>query len=229
MNQPQPASPCFIQLEKLTKTYAGAVPVEALKGIDLQIMAGDRLALLGKSGSGKSTLLNLLALIDKPSSGRLLIDSQEASSFSEKNATLYRRHDIGFIFQFFNLLPTLTLAENISLPLALLGRREGQLLADLCQAAGISDKLHRYPEEVSGGEQQRAAVIRALVKKPRLILADEPTGNLDLETGLNIVALMNHICKTFGTTLIMVTHSSEAAAVCSRRLHIIDGHLQNDV
>ena len=228
MNYTDSSTQAFIKLEKISKTYPGAVPVTALKEVDLTIATGERLALLGKSGSGKSTLLNLLALIDKPSSGRLLINNREAATFSEKEATSYRRHDIGFIFQFFNLRPTLTLRENITLPMELLAHKDDELVVQLSREAGIADQLDRYPEEVSGGEQQRAAVIRALVKKPRLILADEPTGNLDLDTGLHIVGLMNEICNTFGTALVMVTHSPEAADTCSRRLRIIDGCLFPD-
>lgn len=229
MNLSVPLSQPFIKLEKIGKTYAGAVPVTALQEINLEIDRGERLALLGKSGSGKSTLLNLLALIDKPSCGSLFIDNRESALFSEKEATAYRRRDIGFIFQFFNLLPTLTLRENITLPMELLQQNDDDLVHQLTREAGIADKLERYPEEVSGGEQQRAAVIRALVKKPRLILADEPTGNLDLETGLHIVGLINEICDSFGTALVMVTHSQEAAQACTRRLKIIDGHLLDDV
>ncbi|HDS15636.1 MAG TPA: ABC transporter ATP-binding protein [Proteobacteria bacterium] len=223
------ADNAMITLEKISKIYPGAVPVTALTQIDLVIKPGERLALLGKSGSGKSTLLNLLALIDKPSGGRLTIDDRAAEDFSENDATRYRRRDLGFIFQFFNLLPTLTLRENICLPMELLGHDDHGLMMELCREAGICDQLDRYPEEVSGGEQQRAAVIRALVKKPRLILADEPTGNLDLDTGLHIVSLMNEICDRFNTALVMVTHSREAASVCSRRLKIIDGRLLPDV
>ncbi|MBN2705675.1 MAG: ABC transporter ATP-binding protein [Deltaproteobacteria bacterium] len=223
------ADNALIILEKISKIYPGVVPVTALKEIDLVITPGERLALLGKSGSGKSTLLNLLALIDKPSSGRLTIDKRTVETFTENDATRYRRRDIGFIFQFFNLLPTLTLRENICLPMELLGHDDRDLMLELCRDAGIGDKLERYPEEVSGGEQQRAAVIRALVKKPRLILADEPTGNLDLDTGLHIVSLMNEICDRFNTALVMVTHSREAASACGRRLKIIDGRLLPDV
>ncbi|MBN2809434.1 MAG: ABC transporter ATP-binding protein [Deltaproteobacteria bacterium] len=225
MSAPLSPSAPLLKLEKIGKTYAGAVPVTALQEIDLEISGGERLALLGKSGSGKSTLLNLLALIDQPSRGCLLIDNRDSRTFNEKEATRYRRHDIGFIFQFFNLLPTLTLRENIKLPMELLQQSDDDLFEQLTREAGIADKIDRYPEEVSGGEQQRAAVIRALIKKPRLILADEPTGNLDFETGLHIVGLMNEICDTFGTALVMVTHSQEAAAACTRRLRIIDGRL----
>ena len=228
MNYANSTPQSFIKLEKISKTYPGIVPVTALKEINLTITIGERLALLGKSGSGKSTLLNLLALIDKPSRGQLLIDNRNSTGFSEKDATRYRRREIGFIFQFFNLLPTLTLRENITLPMELLGHKDDALMSSLCREAGIENQLDRYPEEVSGGEQQRAAVIRALVKKPRLILADEPTGNLDLETGLHIVGLMNEICKTFGTALVMVTHSREAADTCGRRLKIVDGCLFPD-
>jgi putative ABC transport system ATP-binding protein len=218
-----------LSLRHIARTYPGAVPVPALIDINLELAAGERLAVLGKSGSGKSTLLNLLALIDLPTAGTLLIDGRDAAGYREIDATRFRRREVGFVFQFFNLIPTLTLRDNIMLPLELLGApRGGELFDRLVGQTGIGALLDRYPEEVSGGEQQRAAIVRALIKKPRLLLADEPTGNLDHATGNLIVTLMNDICDEFNTTLVMVTHSREAAAICRRTVHIMDGVITED-
>ena len=216
----------YLVLDKISKIYPAKVPVRALENISLTIPGGRRLAILGKSGSGKSTLLNLLSLIDSPTSGRLMIDGREAAHFNEQETTRFRRYDVGFVFQFFNLIPTLTLRDNIMLPLELIGReKELELFRHLVEETGISEQLDRYPEEVSGGQQQRAAVVRALVKKPRLLLADEPTGNLDFTTGCQVVELMNRICRQENTTLVMVTHSREAAAICEQTIQLRDGHL----
>lgn len=216
----------YLTLEGISKTYRAKVPVAALKNISLDIPLGRRLGILGKSGSGKSTLLNLLSLIDNPTSGRLLIDGRDAMTFSEKEITHFRRYDVGFVFQFFNLIPTLTLRDNIMLPLELIGQeKQLELFHHLVSETEISEQLDRYPEEVSGGQQQRAAVVRALVKKPRLLLADEPTGNLDFATGCQVVALMNRICQQENITLVMVTHSQDAAAICEQTIRLRDGHL----
>ena len=216
----------YLVLNNITKTYRVKVPVVALKNVSLNIPAGRRLAILGKSGSGKSTLLNLLSLIDNPTSGRLLIDNRDAATFSEAETTRFRRYDMGFVFQFFNLIPTLTLRDNIMLPLELIGREQQlELFHHLVAETDISKQLDRYPEEVSGGQQQRAAIVRALVKKPRLLLADEPTGNLDFATGCQVVELMNHICLQEHITLVMVTHSLNAANICEQTIRLRDGHL----
>ena len=189
---------------------------------------GRRLAILGKSGSGKSTLLNLLSLIDNPTSGRLLIDGRDATTFSEAETTRFRRYDVGFVFQFFNLIPTLTLRDNIMLPLELIGQeKQLELFHHLVKETEINEQLDRYPEEVSGGQQQRAAIVRALVKKPRLLLADEPTGNLDFATGCQVVELMNHICRQENITLVMATHSQDAAGICEQTIRLRDGHIIN--
>ena len=218
----------YLTLEEISKTYQAKVPVVALKNISLDIPLGRRLGILGKSGSGKSTLLNLLSLIDYPTSGRLLIDGRDAMTFSETEITRFRRYDVGFVFQFFNLIPTLTLRDNIMLPLELIGQeKQLELFHHLVNETDISDQLDRYPEEVSGGQQQRAAVVRALVKKPRLLLADEPTGNLDFATGCQVVELMNQICRQENITLIMVTHSLDAASICEQTIQLRDGHLIN--
>ncbi len=216
----------YLTLNKISKTYGAKVPVAALKDISLDIPMGRRLAILGKSGSGKSTLLNLLSLIDNPTSGRLLIDGRDATTFSEAETTRFRRYDMGFVFQFFNLIPTLTIRDNIMLPLELIGQeKQLELFHHLVNETDISEQLDRYPEEVSGGQQQRAAVVRALVKKPRLLLADEPTGNLDFATGCQVVELMNHICRQENITLVMVTHSLDAADICEQTIRLRDGHI----
>ena len=218
----------YLILDNISKTYPAKVPVTALKDISLDIPIGRRLAILGKSGSGKSTLLNLLSLIDNPTSGRLLIDGRDATTFSEAETTRFRRYDVGFVFQFFNLIPTLTLRDNIMLPLELIGQeKQLELFHHLVKETEINEQLDRYPEEVSGGQQQRAAIVRALVKKPRLLLADEPTGNLDFATGCQVVELMNHICRQENITLVMATHSQDAAGICEQTIRLRDGHIIN--
>jgi ABC-type lipoprotein export system ATPase subunit len=218
----------YLTLNKISKTYGAKVPVAALKDISLDIPMGRRLAILGKSGSGKSTLLNLISLIDSPTSGRLLIDGRDITTFSEAETTRFRRYDMGFVFQFFNLIPTLSLHDNIMLPLELIGQeKQLDLFHHLVEETDISKQLDRYPEEVSGGQQQRAAIVRALVKKPRLLLADEPTGNLDFSTGCQVVELMNRICRQENITLVMVTHSMDAADICEQTIRLRDGHIIN--
>jgi len=214
-----------IELHNVRKVYPGKVEVEALRDINLKTYRGERIAILGKSGSGKSTLLNLIGLLDAPTSGQIFIRGKEQSHLSDRDAGMFRRYHVGFVFQFFNLLPTLTLRDNLMLPLELAGERDNSFFISLLEKTGLTDKLERYPEELSGGEQQRAAIIRALIKKPAIVLADEPTGNLDSQTGHTIVHLMNEICRDFAITLIMATHSGEAASICQRTLRLRDGRL----
>jgi putative ABC transport system ATP-binding protein len=188
-------------------------------------------ALVGRSGSGKSTLLNLVSGIDLPDAGRILFDGRDVSALSERERTLHRRHTIGFVFQFFNLLPTLTVAENLLLPLQLLGRERGaarRRVGDLLERVHMRDRADDFPDQLSGGEQQRVAVARALVHEPALVLADEPTGNLDADTGREVLALLVAATRDAGHTLIVATHSSEAAGAADRVLRIQAGRLVDE-
>ncbi len=199
-----------------------------LHDVNAQFRSGELLVLLGKSGSGKSTLLNLLGGIDLPSSGTIMIGGHDLTGMNEHARTLFRRQHIGFIFQFFNLLPTLTVMENVLLPLELNNRanRSGKQHArDLLQAVGLLDRASTYPDKLSGGEQQRIAIARALAHDPLLILADEPTGNLDVETGRQVLELLDLLTRQAGKTLLMVTHSTDAVLVADRVLHMRNGQL----
>lgn len=221
-----------IYLERLSKTYhpGGRGPM-VLESIEATIRCGEFVVLLGRSGSGKSTLLNLIGAIDIPSAGEIYIDGVALTTLDETGRALLRRHRIGFVFQFFNLIPTLTVAENLLLPLELNGirgaaaaSRVDRLLADVslgsCEA--------RYPEELSGGEQQRIAIARALVHEPDIVLADEPTGNLDLESATGVIRVLDHLCRTAGTTLIMATHSREVIGLADRVLTIHGARLAEE-
>jgi ABC-type lipoprotein export system ATPase subunit len=222
----------ILAIERLTKTYEdGANRVTALREVDLVIRPGELVGLMGPSGCGKSTLLNLVGLIDRPSGGRVVIAGRDASRLDDDALTLLRRGHVGYVFQFFNLLPTLTLRENAALPLALAGtpakaHREaaGALLAEL----GLAEQADRYPHQVSGGQMQRAAIARAIIHGPALVLADEPTGNLDSATGRTILDLLERICKERGQTILMATHSEEAAAMCDRIVRMRDGKILGD-
>jgi putative ABC transport system ATP-binding protein len=219
----------LIQIQNLTKTYRpeghlGAV----LDRISLEIEPGEFLVLLGVSGSGKSTLLNLISGIDNPSSGQVIIDRVDITALDETRRTLFRRDHIGIIFQFFNLIPTLTVQENITLPLDLRGtrRREGEKQARcLLARVGLAERANDYPDKLSGGEQQRVAIARALIHEPMLVLADEPTGNLDEETGKAVLKLLFELTREAGRTLIMATHNPEIVPLADRVAQIHDGRL----
>jgi putative ABC transport system ATP-binding protein len=216
-------------LEGVSKTYQmGETRVHALRAVDLEIGRGEFLAIVGPSGSGKTTLLNLLGGIDSPSEGRLIIDGTDVSRFDAKALTLFRREKIGFIFQFFNLIPTLTARENVDFALDLAGRdgdRPARDAAELLARVGLGDRLDHFPAQLSGGEQQRVAVARALAKDPVLVLGDEPTGNLDFRTGKLVLGAMNQIHEEEGTTVILVTHNTPLARVADRILHLRDGEI----
>ena len=218
--------------ESVTKSYGGgrgAAGVDALLGVSLALEPGSFTALLGPSGCGKSTLLNLLGGLDRPTAGRVLVDGKDLATLSEDDRDAYRRKTAATVFQFFNLLPTMTALENVALPLLL----EGVSLADADVRAarglldvGLADKEHAYPYELSGGQLQRVAVARALANEPALLLADEPTGNLDSKTGEQVLALVAGLVKERGITVVMATHSAEAAAHASRILRLRDGRLE---
>lgn len=218
-----------IELTNLCKNYGESVDgavVHALRGVNLSVRAGERVAVMGQSGSGKSTLLNLVCGLDEPSSGSIKIDGLELSSMSDDFRTRARREKIGMIFQTFNLLPTLSALENASLPLRLQGlsRREAeQRAAKLLDRVSLSARARHLPDELSGGERQRVAIARALVFNPPLLLADEPTGNLDTKTGDEILCLLDDLHREFGTTMMLVTHNPDAAGRCHRICTLRDG------
>ena len=195
----------------------------ALRGANVDIQSGEIIALYGQSGSGKTTLLNILAGLDRPTSGRVSIEGVDLEAMGEKGKTVLRRHRLGFVFQFFNLLPTLTAFENVFLSLELAGKPDHELALEALDSVGLKTKGNRYPHELSGGEQQRVAIARALVKKPAIILADEPTGNLDVRTGEQVLVLLTNRCREGGTTLIMATHSPLTCRFSDRVLRMIDG------
>jgi putative ABC transport system ATP-binding protein len=198
----------------------------ALRGANLEVEAGVVAALYGKSGSGKTTLLNLLAGLDRPTRGRVEVEGRDLAALGERGRTLLRRKRLGFVFQFFNLLPTLTAFENVFLSLELAGAPDRGAAREALASLGLAGKEHRYPHELSGGEQQRVAIARALVKRPSLILADEPTGNLDSRTGDEVLDLLAGRCRELGATLLMATHSSRVSRVADRILCMVDGVLE---
>jgi putative ABC transport system ATP-binding protein len=218
-----------VELRGVSKSYLeGGRERTVFRDASVSIDAGEWVFLLGRSGSGKSTLLNLISGIDLPDRGEILVDGKPLGCLSERERTLFRRDHIGFVFQFYNLIPTLTVAENILLPLELSGKLTPELrdrASDLLEKVGLADRAGSYPDRLSGGEQQRIAVARALVHEPRLVLADEPTGNLDAETGRQVLDLFQSLVRGTGTTLLLVTHSAEVARLADRILTIREGRL----
>jgi putative ABC transport system ATP-binding protein len=219
-----------VRVVDLWKEYRenGQAVTQALRGANLEVAPGEVVALFGKSGSGKTTLLNLLAGLDRPTRGTVEINGRSLAELGEAGRTELRRSRLGFIFQFFNLLPTLTAYENVFLALELAGRIQPQAARDALERVGLKGKEHRYPHELSGGEQQRVAVARAIVKEPALILADEPTGNLDTATGDQILQLITERCRQGGTSLLMVTHTPLACRYADRILKMVDGVVTED-
>jgi putative ABC transport system ATP-binding protein len=219
----------FVRLEGLSKSFLeGGQDRTVLRGADAGFAQGEFVAILGKSGSGKSTLLNLISGIDLVDAGDVWVSGQRLTGLNERQRTLFRRQNIGFVFQFFNLIPTLTVWENVVLPLELAGVSNGQAsqrVAELLEAVGLLDRRDTFPDRLSGGEQQRVAIARALAHDPQLVLADEPTGNLDEETGRQVMALLDRLTRQSGKNLILVTHSNEAAAYADRILTLRDGKL----
>ena len=225
-------SSAIIQIRDLQKSYdEGDRTLRVLDAVNLDIRAGEFFALLGASGSGKSTLLNLLSGIDQPDSGSIAIDGINITALNDTQLTLFRRDNVGIIFQFFNLIPTLTVLENITLPQELGGLRRSEAEAaahDLLMRVGLDHRAETFPDKLSGGEQQRVAIARALLHQPKVVLADEPTGNLDDETGSKVLALLLRLTREAGKTLIMATHSSEIVKFADRVCRIHEGHLEID-
>jgi putative ABC transport system ATP-binding protein len=221
--------PSFIRLENLSKSYqeGGGVRV-VLREANATFARGEFVAIVGKSGSGKSTMLNLISGIDRADDGAVWLNGQNLTALDERRRTLFRRHNIGFVFQFFNLIPTLTVGENVILPLELggvNGQQARRRVETLLDAVSLLDRRQTFPDRLSGGEQQRVAIARALVHDPLLVLADEPTGNVDEETGRQVLVLLDRLTRQAGKNLILVTHSPEAASYADRVLFLRDGQL----
>ena len=228
----EPSGHPVLRVEEVRKTYGERVVTEVLKGIDLTLEVGEFCALTGPSGSGKTTLLNLIGLLDRPSAGRVLIDGRDTGPLGDVERTDFRGTRLGFVFQFHHLLPAFTALENVMMPLmARHGRakpwireRAGALLDEV----GLSDRAHYRATDLSGGQQQRVAIARALVVDPILVLADEPTGNLDTETSAQVMDLLDLFNERSGTAFLIVTHEQEIAARCRRNVHLVDGRVEWD-
>jgi putative ABC transport system ATP-binding protein len=219
-----------VSARDVTRRYGeGDAAVDALRGITLEILPGQFAAVMGPSGSGKSTLMHIMAGLDKPTEGVVEIAGTDITNLSDSRLTLLRRHQVGFIFQFFNLLPMLTAEENILLPLRLAGENIDRTWADeIIDQVGLSDRRKHRPSELSGGQQQRVAIARALASRPAVLFADEPTGNLDSTTSGEILNLLRAMVTTHGQTMVMVTHDANAAAMADRVLFLADGQIVRD-
>ena len=216
----------IVKTVNLSKTYGQSVEVRALDGVNFQLEKGELVAIIGDSGSGKSTLLHLLAGIDRPTDGEIFIQDKNITTLRNEEMTIFRRRNIGVIYQFFNLIPNITARKNILLPLLLDGRREDEdYFKEIISILGIEDKLDRYPKQLSGGEQQRVAIARSLITRPALILADEPTGNLDRRNSEEITALFRLVNERTGSTIVIVTHDEKVANSCQKVFRMIDGKL----
>jgi putative ABC transport system ATP-binding protein len=225
--------PLMLELTDVTKTYSqGRREVRAVRGVSLAVEPGEMVVLLGPSGSGKSTLLHLMGGLDQPTSGQIVFEGRSLADLSDDDLTILRRQEIGHVFQAFNLLPTLTAIENVALPLLLGAKPREESLARAragLEQVGLSDRADHFPEELSGGEQQRVAIARALAMRPRLLLADEPTGNLDSESGAEVLAVLRELTADGSRAVVMVTHDATAAAVGDRKVLLRDGRVEDVV
>lgn len=217
----------ILRAEHLSKVYGkGESAVTALNDVSLEVEKGEFVAVVGQSGSGKSTLLHILGAMDTPDSGTLTVDGENVFSLKDDKLAEYRRRKAGFVFQFFNLLPVMTARENILVPLSLDGKKaDEEYLSQLAETMGIADRLNHYPHQLSGGQQQRVAIARAMIAKPAVILADEPTGNLDSSSGKEILTLLKKTIKQFDQTLVLITHDSTVASAADRIVTIKDGKI----
>jgi len=220
-----------VEAHELTRRYGeGDTAVDALRGVSLEVARGKLTAVMGPSGSGKSTLMHILAALDKPTSGYVVLAGNRLGELNDTEITKIRRKHIGFVFQFFNLLPMLTAEENVLLPLTIAGEKpDTEWFEGLMKTVGLADRRSHRPAELSGGQQQRVALARALVSKPTVVFADEPTGNLDSKTGEEILNLLRHSVDSYGQTTVMVTHDPRAAAIADRILFLADGLIVRDM
>ena len=220
----------IVRTENLSKTYgSGENLVRAIDDVNLKIEKGEFIAIVGPSGSGKSTLLHLLGGVDNPSSGKIFIDGNDISKYSSKELALFRRRKVGLIYQFYNLIPNLTVRHNIELPLKLDKRKiNEEALLDIVRKLGIENKLDSFPSELSGGQQQRVAIARSLIYSPSLVLADEPTGNLDRENSREIIEILKYFNRTLKQTIIVITHDESIALEAERVITIVDGKVVGD-
>ena len=223
----------MIKINNLQKVFrTEEVETTALGGVSLEVKEGEFVAIMGPSGCGKSTLLNILGLLDNPTSGEYWLDGQEVGNLKENQRTQVRKGKIGFIFQSFNLIDELNVEENVELPLTYLGipkKERMERVADVLRRMAISHRAHHYPQQLSGGQQQRVAIARAVVTHPKLILADEPTGNLDSKIGLEVMQLLSELNQNLGNTIVMVTHSQRDAGFAHRTINLLDGQIVNSV
>lgn len=217
----------ILSAEKLTKIYGkGDVEVRALDEVDFSVKKGEFVSVIGQSGSGKSTLLHILGAMDTPTSGKLTVDGVDVFSQKEAELAVYRRRKVGFVFQFFNLIPVMTAKENILLPLSLDGKKPDEdFLNDIIETIGLADRMNHYPHQLSGGQQQRIAIARALIAQPSIVLADEPTGNLDSASGEEIIGLLKSSIRKYGQTLVLITHDNHIAEQADRIVTIKDGKI----
>ena len=220
----------IVRTENLSKTYgSGENVVRAIDDVNLKIEKGEFIAIVGPSGSGKSTLLHLLGGVDNPSSGKIFIDGNDISKYTSKELALFRRRKVGLIYQFYNLIPNLTVRHNIELPLKLDKRKTNQdEFSDIVKKLGIESKLNSFPSELSGGQQQRIAIARSLIYSPSLVLADEPTGNLDRENSREIIEILKYFNRTLKQTIIVITHDESIALEAERVITIVDGKIVGD-
>ncbi|TAK13469.1 MAG: ABC transporter ATP-binding protein [Anaerolineae bacterium] len=225
----EPSTDVLLRAERVTKTYQmGSVEVDALRAVDFEVRRGEFVAIMGPSGSGKSTLLHLLGGLDQPSEGEITLAGQPLSQLTDDEITTVRRRKVGFIFQFYNLLPTLSAQENIALPLVIDGENVGlhtARLNTLIDLVGLTDRGDHRPDQLSGGQQQRVAIARAFINQPEIVLADEPTGNLDSRTGTAILELLQRTCREMQATILMVTHDARAASYADRVVFLKDGQV----